>query len=237
MAGKKFLAFDLGAESGRAVIGTLQKGRLTLDEKHRFANPTGRINGHLQWNLLAQWEELKIGLRKAAAGDPLSETSDKPVELAGIGVDTWGVDFGFIGADGSVLGNPYHYRNPRNAGSMERVFKTVPAEEVFNTTGIQLMAINSLYQLAARQEQKAWELECAKKLLFVPDLFNYLFTGVAKSEYSIASTSQMLDMHNGMWALGMLEKLKLPTQLLPEIVPSGTVSEAAPEIGGGGDVA
>jgi len=223
MAGKHFLAFDLGAESGRAVIGTLQKGRLKLDEEHRFANPTGRINGHLHWNLLAQWEELKTALRKSAAGDPLSESAAKPVELAGIGIDTWGVDFGFIGKDGSVIGNPYHYRNQRNAGVMERVFSKVPREEIFKATGIQLMSINSLYQLIAMQEQDAWELQSAKTLLFMPDLFNYLFTGVAKSEFSIASTSQMLDMSCGKWATGLLEKLKLPTHLLASVIPSGTI--------------
>src|SRR5947209_5328801 len=105
-----YLAFDLGAESGRAVIGTLQNGRLTLDEKHRFPNPTGRINGHLHWNLLQQWEELKTGLRKAAADN---------TPLAGIGVDTWGVDYGLLSPDGQLIGNPYHYRDARTEGVME----------------------------------------------------------------------------------------------------------------------
>lgn len=220
---KHFLAFDLGAESGRAVIGTIDAaGRLTLDEKHRFANPTGRINGHLHWNLLTQWEELKTGLRKAAGADPLDESHGGRVELSGIGVDTWGVDFGFVSRDGKVIGYPYHYRDVRTNGVMERTFTRVPRQEIFQDTGIQFMPFNSLYQLIAMQESGAWELEAAKTLLFVPDLFNYLFTGVAKSEFSIASTSQMYDMGKGAWAKGLLEKLKLPTHLLPEVIPSGT---------------
>src|SRR2546421_11556170 len=104
MASRNFLAFDLGAESGRAVLGTLAGSRLSLAEQHRFPNPTGRMNGHLHWNLLAQWEELKTGLRKTAHGQPV---------LHGIGVDTWGVDFGLVSEDGTVLGNPYHYRDSR----------------------------------------------------------------------------------------------------------------------------
>lgn len=221
MSAKHFLAFDLGAESGRAVIGSLESGKLSLGEKHRFPNPTGRISGHLHWNLLAQWEELKTGLRNSAGVDRLSE-SDERIELAGIGVDTWGVDFGFISATGKVVGYPYHYRDARTDGVMDRVFKTISREEVFRTTGIQIMPFNSLYQLVAMKETSAWELDSAKTLLFIPDLFNYLFTGVAKSEFSIASTSQMFDMGKRQWATGMLEKLGLPTRVLSEIVPSGT---------------
>src|SRR3954468_19917563 len=110
---RNFLAFDLGAESGRGVIGTLDGGKLSLKEIHRFANPTGRMNGHLHWNLLAQWEELKTGLRKSAA---TGET------LSGIGIDTWGVDFGLIDHNGDVIGNPFHYRDSRTDGMMERLF-------------------------------------------------------------------------------------------------------------------
>src|SRR5688500_13325446 len=121
MAARNFLAFDLGAESGRAVLGSLSGGRLELAERHRFPNPTGRMNGHLYWNLLAQWEELKAGLRKVS-----DEHSSGRAPLSGIGVDTWGVDFGLIGADGDVLGNPYHYRDPRTDGVMERAFERVP---------------------------------------------------------------------------------------------------------------
>jgi rhamnulokinase len=209
MAAKNFLAFDMGAESGRAVLGTLDNGKLTLDVKHRFANPTGRLGGHLYWNLLTQWEELKIGLRNVAG-----------TKLDGIGVDTWGVDFALLADDGSVLGNPFHYRDTRTDGAMERAFAKVPREKIFEATGVQFMQINSLYQLMATSRTHLSE---GKTLLFMPDLFNYLFTGVAKSEFSIASTSQMYDPRKKQWAKDLLDKLGLPTNLLAEIVPSGTV--------------
>jgi rhamnulokinase len=220
-----YLAFDLGAESGRALVGTLADGKISLQERHRFANPTGRINGHFHWNLLAQWEELKTGLRKTAG-----------VKLAGIGVDTWGVDFGLLGRGGEILGNPFHYRDSRTDGMMERAFARVSREEIFKSTGIQFMQLNSLFQLFAMREAKSPLLDVAETLLFIPDLFNFLFTGVRKSEFSIATTSQMYDPVNNRWATAMLEKLGLPTRILPEIVASGTVlgqlqSDVAKECG------
>src|SRR5438874_4218527 len=180
---RKFLAFDLGAESGRALLGHLDGGRLTLEEKHRFANPNGRMNGHLHWNLLAQWEELKTGLRKATAGGA--------GKLDGIGVDTWGVDFGLIGKGGEVLGFPYMYRDSRTDGMMDQVFAKVPREKVFDATGIQFMQLNTLFQLYAMKQGASPVLDAAQTLLFMPDLFNYLFTGSAKRELPIATTSQM----------------------------------------------
>jgi rhamnulokinase len=212
MASRNFLAFDLGAESGRSVLGTLDGGRLTLAEQHRFANPTGRINGHLHWNLLAQWEELKTGLRKSAA-----------TKLDGIGVDTWGVDFGLLDRDGQLLGYPFHYRDSRTDGVMERTFAKLSREKIFQSTGIQFMQLNSLFQIMAMVESKSAALENAHTLLFMPDLFNYLFTGNKKIEFSIASTSQMVDPRTKNWATEMLQQLGIPTRILPEIVPSGTV--------------
>jgi rhamnulokinase len=221
MALRNFLAFDLGAESGRAVLGTLDSGKLTLAEKHRFPNPAGRINGHLHWNLIAQWEELKTGLRKAAF-EQHADHKD-PVPIHGIGVDTWGVDFGLLSHSGELLGNPFHYRDSRTDGMFERAFSRVPREQIFEATGIQFMEINSLYQLLAMKEAGSSILGCADTLLFIPDLFNYLFTGQRKVEFSIASTSQMYDPRQKAWATELLEKLGLPTKILPEIVPSGTV--------------
>ncbi|HYO09824.1 MAG TPA: rhamnulokinase family protein [Tepidisphaeraceae bacterium] len=211
---RNFLAFDLGAESGRALLGTLDGRKLSLREIHRFANPMGRMNGHLHWNLLQQWEELKTGLRKAAAAGE---------KLDGIGVDTWGVDFGFIGGNGEVLGFPYMYRDSRTDGMMDEVFARVPREKVFGATGIQFMQLNSLFQLVAMKRAGSPVLSCARTMLFMPDLFNYLFTGVAKSEFSIATTSQMYDPRKRAWATELLSQLDLPTHVLPEIVPSGTV--------------
>src|SRR5689334_23446131 len=160
MAEQNFLAFDLGAESGRALLGRLDKQVLTLEEKHRFANPMGRINGHLHWNLMAQWEELKTGLKKAG------------VRLEGIGVDTWGVDFGLIGRGGAILGNPYMYRDSRTDGIMDEVFKKVPRDKVFEHTGIQFMQLNSLFQIFAMAREKSQLLDVAETMLFMPDLFN-----------------------------------------------------------------
>ncbi|HWE03655.1 MAG TPA: rhamnulokinase family protein [Tepidisphaeraceae bacterium] len=230
MSQRNFLAFDLGAESGRAVLGRLSAGRLTLEEKHRFPNPNGRINGHLHWNLLGQWEELKTGLRKTIqAGD---------ADLHGIGVDTWGVDFGLIANDGEILGNPYHYRDSRTEGVIARTFERISKEAIFQATGIQFMEINSLFQLLSMQMNDSPILKCADTLLFVPDLFNYLFTGVRKCEFSIASTSQMIDPRTGTWATGLLKSLGLPMHIFPEIVPSGTIlgplrEDVAAECGAG----
>ena len=221
MAVRNFLAFDLGAESGRAVLGTLDGARLTLEEKHRFSNPMGRMNGHLYWNLMGQWEELKAGLRKAAFQQQGDQRT--PVTLHGIGVDTWGVDFGLVAQSGEVLGNPFNYRDSRTDGMLERAFSRVPREEIFQATGIQFMQINSLYQLLAMKEGGSEILKAARTLLFVPDLFNYLFTGQRKCEFSIVTTSQMYDPRRKTWATPVLEKLGLPTDILPEIVPSGTV--------------
>jgi rhamnulokinase len=214
MAKRSFVAFDLGAESGRALLGRLEGGRLTLEERHRFANPTGRMNGHLFWNILAQWEELKTGLRNAAADGG---------KIDGIGVDTWGVDFGLLARGGELLGNPYHYRDGRTDGMMEKAFERVSREEIFKTTGIQFMQLNTLFQLVAMRERGSRVLDTAETLLFMPDLFNYLFTGERKSEFSIATTSQMYNPKKKQWAVEMLKELDLPTKLLPEIIPSGTI--------------
>jgi rhamnulokinase len=214
MSSHNFLAFDLGAESGRAILGALDHGRLALEEIHRFANPNGKINGHLHWNLLGQWEELKTGLRKAASTGKV---------LAGIGVDTWGVDFGLLGHNGEILGNPYMYRDSRTDGILDRAFKIVPREKIFDATGIQIMQINSLLQLFAMREADSSQLAAAETLLFIPDLFNYLFTGQKKAEFSIATTSQMYDPRKKSWAVELLKQLDLPAHIFPEIIPCGTL--------------
>jgi sugar (pentulose or hexulose) kinase len=213
MPDRHFLAFDLGAESGRAIVGSLRNSRLTLEEKHRFPTHNGRIAGHLHWNIMALWEELKTGLRKSAHG----------VSLSGIGIDTWGVDYGLIAKTGELLGNPYMYRDARTNGILERAFAKVPREEIFNATGIQFMQLNSLFQLLSMRETSSPMLDIADTLLFIPDLFNYLFTGQRKAEFSIVSTSQMYDMRKRAWATELLSKLKLPTHILPEVIPTGTL--------------
>ncbi len=237
MAALDFLAFDLGAESGRALLGTLDQSRLTLEVKHRFANPTGRINGHLHWNLMGQWEDLKIGVRNTAS----ASGGARGRNLAGIGVDTWGVDFGLISQTGEILGNPYHYRDTRTDGMIELACQRVGRERIFQDTGIQFMQLNTLFQVLAMHEAGSHALGAADTLLFMPDLFNYLFTGQRRSEFSIASTSQMLNPRHRTWASDLLEELGLPGHILPPIVSSGSVigtirADVAEECGIAADV-
>jgi rhamnulokinase len=218
VASNHFVAFDLGAESGRAILATLSDGKLSLDVTHRFANPTARLRGRLHWDVLSQWEALKTGLRKSAGPE-----SSAKLKLSGIGVDTWGVDFGLISSDGDLLGNPVHYRDSRTDGMLESAFARASRQTIFQATGIQFMQLNTLFQMLAMQKQSPRMLESAQTLLFMPDLFNFFFTGERKSELSIASTSQMLDVRQRSWASGLLHQLKLPTQILPNLVPSGSI--------------
>jgi rhamnulokinase len=212
-----FVAFDLGAESGRAVLGGLDGERLVLEEKHRFANPTGRMNGTFHWNLLGQWEELKLGLRKCA----IEGGNRRAIES--VGVDTWGVDFGLLAPNGDILGNPAHYRDRRTEGVMEKVFQRVSKQNIFEITGIQFMPLNTLYQLVALKASHSSLLAAAETMLFMPDLFNYLFTGKRQTEFSIATTSQMFNPRKRAWAEDLLAELELPRKILPTIVPSGSV--------------
>jgi rhamnulokinase len=208
-----YLAFDLGAESGRAMLGTLSDDRLALEELHRFPNTPVRLFSSLYWDALRLWHEIQQGLAVAAR--------ERRLALDGVGIDTWGVDFALLGPDGGLVENPRHYRDPRTNGMMEKLFEVVPREEVFATTGIQFMQLNSLYQLYAMGVEHSPALAAARTLLFIPDLFNYWMTGVARTELTIASTSQFYDPQRGQWATGMLERLGLPTSILPEIVPPG----------------
>jgi rhamnulokinase len=210
-----YLAFDLGAESGRAMLGTLENGRLAIEELHRFANTPVRVFDALYWDTLRLWHEIQRGL--AIAG------REPHLQLDGIGIDTWGVDFALLGADGALADNPRHYRDARTNGVMEQVFRIVPRAEVFAQTGIQFMQLNSLYQFYALKLAGSPALAAARTLLFMPDLFNYWLTGVARAELTIASTSQFYDPRAKAWARDLLERLGLPTGILPEIVPPGTL--------------
>jgi rhamnulokinase len=209
-----YLGFDLGAESGRAMLGTLDSGRLAVEELHRFANTPVRVFDALYWDTLRLWHEIQRGL--AIAG------RERRLRLDGIGIDTWGVDFALLGADGALADNPRHYRDARTNGVMEKVFNVVPRAEVFAETGIQFMQLNSLYQFYALKLAGSPALEAARTLLFMPDLLNYWLTGVARAELTIASTSQFYDPRKKTWACDLLERLGLPTDILPEIVAPGT---------------
>ncbi|MGO4881050.1 MAG: rhamnulokinase [Bryobacteraceae bacterium] len=209
-----YLAFDLGAESGRAMLGTLDGGRLAIEELHRFPNMPVRVFDALYWDTLRLWHEVQRGL--AIAG------RERKLRLNGIGIDTWGVDFALLGADGALVDNPRHYRDARTNGVMEQVFQIVPRVEVFAQTGVQFMQLNSLYQWYALKLAGSPALAAARTLLFMPDLLNYWLTGVARAELTIASTSQFYDPRKKTWARDLLERLGLPTHILPEIVAPGT---------------
>ncbi|WP_395089444.1 rhamnulokinase family protein [Armatimonas sp.] len=209
----RILALDLGAESGRGVVGTLSdNGTLSLEEVHRF--PTGgiKLGAHLHWNLPGFLVELQTAIKKATEGGAISS----------LGIDTWGVDFGLLGPRGELVALPVHYRDPRTVGGEARLYAKVPKAEIFAKVGIQSMALNTLFQVAALAEQSPKLVEASAKLLFMPDLLHYLLTGTAQIEYTIASTSQMLDATSRKWATGTLGPLNLPMHLLGSVVPDGS---------------
>lgn len=210
----QYLAFDFGAESGRAILGTISGGRLALEEIHRFPNTPVRLPTGLYWDTLRLFHEIRHGLAICAR--------EKAKQLDGIGIDTWGVDFALLGPDGALVDNPRHYRDPRTNGMLKRVFEVVPREELFSRTGIQFMDINSLCQWYALKLNQSPALRIADKLLFMPDLFSYWLTGIAKCERSIASTSQFYDPRAHIWATDILDRLGLAASILPEIISTGS---------------
>ncbi|MDZ7372226.1 MAG: rhamnulokinase, partial [candidate division KSB1 bacterium] len=211
---EKYLAFDLGASSGRAIVGIFDGDELRLEEIHRFPNRMVSLLGHYHWDILQLFDEIKTGLAKTAAAGHR--------DVRSVGIDTWGVDFGLMGRDGSLLGNPYAYRDLSSDDVMQRVFRRVPRSELYQLTGIQFMPFNSLFQLYRLAEEQHPLLEVADRLLFMPDLLNYFLTGEKVSEYTIASTSQMLDPWQKDWHRPLLKRLGLPIGILAPIVPPGT---------------
>jgi rhamnulokinase len=216
---EKYLALDMGAESGRGVVGTLTQtpegDKLTLEEVHRFPTGPVRMGDTMHWDMPRFMVELRTAMGKA------SEMGEKG-SIQSLGVDTWGVDFGLIGSKGELVGLPVHYRDARTNGQVEKVFAKVPKAEVFAATGIQTMQINTLFQVAALAEHSPKLLEATQTLLFMPDLIHYFLTGEAKAEYTIASTSQMLDAKSRGWAVDILSRAGIPTHILPPLVPAGT---------------
>lgn len=210
-----YLAFDLGAESGRAVVGRFDRSKLELTTLHRFANGPVNILGGLYWDVLRLFSEIKQGL--------LLYRRQYGPHLDGIGLDTWGVDFALIGRHNTLLGNPHHYRDPRTEGMLKAAFARVPREEIFGYTGIQFMEINSLYQLLSMKLSQDPTLDQAEALLMMPDLFNFWLTGVKACEFSDATTTQFYDPRQKDWARPLLERLGLPTHILQPIVQPGTV--------------
>jgi rhamnulokinase len=210
----KLLAFDLGAESGRGVLGLFDGARLRLEVVHRFPNGPVRTLDTLHWDVLRLYGEMLAALRRCAA---------EHGGLDGIGVDTWGVDFALLGRGGTLLGNPRHYRDPHTEGVMEEAFARVPRAEVFRQTGLQFMRFNTLFQLLALQRDRSPLLDVAEMLLFMPDLFHYFFTGIKVNEFTDASTSQLYDPSARGWAYDLVQRFGLPGRVLGTIVQPGTV--------------
>lgn len=207
-----FLAFDLGASGGRAMVGRFDGERLALEEIHRFANGPTRLVNRLHWDALNLFNEMKTGLGKAV--------EQLGGNLVACGVDTWGVDFGLLDKHDNLVGNPYHYRDGRTDGMIELAFDRVSREEIFTQTGIQLMQINTLFQLLAMKDTPA--LAAAETLLMMPDLLNFWFTGQKACEYTDASTSQCFNMAEGRWATELLARLDLPAHLFLDVIQPGT---------------
>jgi len=214
MDGHAFLAVDLGAESGRAVVGNLNEARIRMEEVYRFPNVPARIGNHVYWDVLRLWNDARHGITAAQAGCA--------GKLSSIGVDTWGVDFAFVDGNGELIWNPRHYRDSRTEGVMEEVFKKVPKEEVYSRTGVQFIRINSLYQMYSLVLDKSPVLSAAHRLLMMPDLFNYWLAGSKVSEFTDATTTQFYNPVKGDWDYELFEKLSIPTHFLPEIIQPGS---------------
>ena len=209
---RPYLAFDLGAESGRAVLAHLRGGVLTTEEIHRFPNEPVEYSGSLHWDVARLWFEMRKALSML-----------EEVKLSGIGVDAWGVDYALLGEQGELLQNPYHYRDKRTRGVMESVFRQVSREEIYGATGIQFMPINTLYQLFAAKRDTPDLLRAAKHLVTIPDLFNYWLTGRAVCEFTNATTTQMVSPLKRTWATDLMTRLDLPSSLPANIVEPGSV--------------
>ena len=210
------VAFDLGAESGRVVLGRFDGQTLRLEEVHRFANEPVRACGRLYWDLLRLLLEIKRGLSAAwqASG----------AGLHAMAIDTWGVDFALFADNGELIANPYHYRDAHTEGVMADFFAILPARAVFEITGIQIMPINTLFQLFAMQRARSPFLRVARRFLMLPSAFAYLLSGVEVDEFTAASTSQLLDPRTGTWSPTILSALGLPATLFADVVPAGTVA-------------
>ncbi len=210
-----FLAFDLGAESGRAMLGSLAEGRLTLSEVHRFPNVPVLLPDGLHWDALRLWSEVKAAL--------MQTVRKHGVELTGVGLDTWGVDYALLDRAGGLVSNPYHYRDPRTDGMIEKACRRMPRARIFELTGIQFLPLNTLTQLLSMVVNRSPALDIAEHLVMMPDLFTYWLTGRIVSEFSIATTSQCYDPRAHDWSTPLLDAMGIPRGIFPPVVPPGTV--------------
>jgi rhamnulokinase len=213
-ATKKLLAFDLGAESGRGVLGQFDGRRLQLDVVHRFPNVPVRTLDTLHWDVLRLYAEMLAALRACAANHG---------GIDSLGIDTWGVDFALLGRGDVLLGNPRHYRDPHTETIMDYAFARVPRQDIFRQTGIQFMRFNTLFQLLALQRDGSPLLEAAEHFLMMPDLFHFYFTGLKLNEFTNASTTQFYDPTEKKWAYGLFDAFGLPAKIVGSIVPPGTI--------------
>lgn len=209
---KRVLAFDFGASSGRAIIGKFENGKIELEEVHRFSNDPVSVNGTTYWDVLRLFYEIKQGIIKAKQAGGFDS----------IGIDTWGVDFGLLDEFGCLLENPIHYRDVRTVGMIEEAEKYISKREMYDITGIQFMELNTIFQLLALKKERPHMLERTDRMLFMPDLFAYMLTGEKNTEYSIATTSQMIDLKTNSWSEKLLDKLGIKKDIFAPIVKSGT---------------
>ena len=208
-----FAAIDLGAQSGRVAVGRFDGEHLRVSEVHRFPNVAVRTRDTLNWDILRLYQDVIDGLRAAAR---------EAGHIDSVGTDAWAVDFGLLDAHGRLVQNPVHYRDDRRTRAMEGVLARVPARELYERTGIQLMPINTVFELGAMAAERDQALEVAETLLLIPDLMHYWLCGARTSEFTNATTTQCFDPRTGGWAVDLLERLDIPTRLLPEVVQPGT---------------
>jgi rhamnulokinase len=209
---KEFLAFDVGAESGRAIRGSLNGGTLALTEVSRFANGPVRDNGSLRWDIHRVWHEMQRALARPGVD-----------RLESIGVDAWGCDYGLLRQDGSLVERPFTYRDPRTNGVMEEVFAKVPRERIYSTTGIQFLWFNTLYQLYVTCRSTPEVIASADRVAMIPDVLNYWLSGRLRAEFTNATTTQCVSAATRRWATDLLEALEIPARLLPELAEPGTI--------------
>lgn len=222
-----FIAVDLGAESGRVMLVEQTRQQFATQEIHRFANGPIKQADTLRWDVQKLFEEICKGIKRAV---------QQAGSVAGLGLDTWGVDFGLVDEKGKILENPYHYRDSRTEGMIEKADQIVGKWTIYSQTGIQFMPLNTLFQLLGCKSKTPQVLQKAYRLLFMPNLLMTMLGAKPCAEYTIASTSQMLNMQTGQWAYDLLNKLGLPTHILPEIVMPGTiVGHINPDIATNGD--
>ena len=213
----RYIAADFGAGSGRIIVGNIQDDRLELEEVHRFANHQIKLGESLHWDFLSLFQELKKGIQIAAK---------KYSNIKSIGIDTWGVDFGLLDINGNLIGNPFCYRDSRTTGMLNKAFKKVSKNDIYKVCGTQFMEINTAFQLLAMKQNNDPQLKIAKHLLFMPDLFNYYLTGIKKNEYTIASTSNLIDAKTGTWSKKIIKQLGLPQQIFCDIIhPSNVIGK------------